>query len=229
MVLLVFLHLFLAVPALAAPEVPQSFKSLHHIPVSGGFANIYVDKAKVRIVNKPVNQNDSDDILVCELLIDTQRLKLIYSMGDSDDSTFIFTAADGKEIGRFNGTTLYMPGGSSIYISGWSNTMFDERRKYTFSNGKFNEVTQPYKYVGLKTTVKRPEFSTDTKPVLVSLYSDQSKSKTVAKLPEGSEIEVLLADGETWYLVRSSFGLVGWVEVPIGAMSTTIGVYFAGD
>ena len=64
MVILVFLHLFLAVPALAAPEVPQSFKSLHHIPVSGGFANIYVDKAKVRIVNKPVNRNDSDDILV---------------------------------------------------------------------------------------------------------------------------------------------------------------------
>ena len=224
--LFLFLHLFMA---FAAPTVPQSFQNLHDIPVANGFAHIYVDKSKARIINKPVSDNSSDDVLVCELLIDNQRLRLIYSTGDSDDSTFIFTSAEGKEIGRFNGTELYMPSGANIYISGWSNTMFNERRKYTFKDGIFVEIKQPYKYVGLKTTVKRPEFSTDSTPVIVTLYSDTSKSQSVAKLPEGSEIEVLLADGETWFLVRTSFGLLGWVEVPMGAMSTAIGVQFAGD
>ena len=61
------------------------------------------------------------------------------------------------------------------------------------------------------------------------LFVDKSKKNKVAVLPEGSEIEVLLSDDPKWYLVRSSFGLVGWVEVPEYAMNTNIGLSFAGD
>jgi SH3-like domain-containing protein len=47
-------------------------------------------------------------------------------------------------------------------------------------------------------------------------------------LPQGAPIEVLINDGE-WYLVRSSFGLTGWVRVKESAMGSSIGVYFMGD
>ena len=63
----------------------------------------------------------------------------------------------------------------------------------------------------------------------LTLYTDKTKTNKVAILPIGSDIEVLLHEKPDWYLVRSSFGLVGWVFVPFGLHETKIGVRFAGD
>ena len=66
---------------------------------------------------------------------------------------------------------------------------------------------------------------------MLKLYASQDKKNTVAILPPGSDIEVVLHDAPDWYLVRSSFGLVGWVHVEEGSMymNQQIGVYFKGD
>ena len=47
---------------------------------------------------------------------------------------------------------------------------------------------------------------------VLTMYSDQNKKNTVAVLPIGAEIEVLLNAPPDWYLVRTSFGLVGYTK-----------------
>lgn len=103
--------------------------------------------------------------------------------------------------------------------------MFNERRKYTYNGKQFVEVKQPYLYVGLKTTVK--PLGSEAAPLV--LYADKSQQTRVATLPVGTEIEVLLQESSEWYLVRTSFGLVGWTKVTMGAYDTQIGIRFAGD
>ena len=135
------------------------------------------------------------------------------------------TKLETRKILGVGATTLYIPKGNNVYAEGWCNTMFNERRKYTYNDKHFAEVKQPYMYVGMKTTVQ-PLGS--EKPPLI-LYSDKSQQTRVATLPVGSEIEVLLQDSNEWYLVRTSFGLVGWTKVTMGAYDTQIGIRFAGD
>jgi len=57
-------------------------------------------------------------------------------------------------------------------------------------------------------------------------------TKEVAKLSAGSSIEVLLADPAEYfrYLVKTSFGLVGWVEFEMVYLDDQIeGLFFKGD
>ena len=122
---------------------------------------------------------------------------------------------------------MYIPNGKNVYSEGWTNSMFNYRRKFTVQGNKLEEVKQPFQYVGVKTKVRK--MPNEEGSVLVTLYADKTKKKKVAVLSEGSEIEVLLSDDPKWYLVRSSFGLVGWVEIPEYAMMTNIGLYYAGD
>ena len=105
--------------------------------------------------------------------------------------------------------------------------MFNLRRKYSFDGKVFQEVQQPFLYVGIQTKVQDVNGEQDQKGL--TLYTDKTKTNKVAILPIGSDIEVLLHEKPDWYLVRSSFGLVGWVYVPLGLYDTKIGVRFAGD
>ena len=121
-------------------------------------------------------------------------------------------------------TTLYIPKGTSLYAEGWTNSMFNLRRKFSYDGKGWKEVKQPFYYVGLKSKVKKVGEQTH-----LQVYADKNKNKKVAVLPVGSDIEVLLCDEKDWYLIRSSFGLVGWVFVAEGLYDTQIGVRFAGD
>ena len=127
---------------------------------------------------------------------------------------------------QLGATTLYIRI-KNIYAEGWSNTMFNLRRKYSFDGKAFQEVQQPFLYVGIQTKVQDVNGEKDQKGL--TLYADKTKTNKVAILPIGSDIEVLLHEKTDWYLVRSSFGLVGWVYVPFGLYDTKIGVRFAGD
>ena len=88
-------------------------------------------------------------------------------------------------------------------------------------------VNQPYHYVGISTTIRQMGLETDP-PTLVRLYSNQKKEQVIATLAAGSEIEVLLADGNHWYLARTSFGLVGWITNG-GDIESPFGLRYAGD
>ena len=220
----IFSVLFLGI-AYAGNPVPQSFKHLKRVEVEGGA--LYVD-ASVQCSPKKLQEEGPDVFEVCLLNIDGQPMHVFFTEGPSADPEFMIHAKDGKEpLLSVGATTMYIPKGKNVYAEGWTNSMFNQRRKFTFDTKKFTEVKQPYYYVGLKGKVQRTPVDEGT--VVVTLYADKTKTQKVAVLTEGSEIEVLLSDDPKWYLVRSSFGLVGWVEIPSSAMFTNIGLYYAGD
>ena len=221
-----------------AGSPPQSFAHLKKVHIEGS-AFIFVDSS-VDCTTKDRTQEENLEELgyqgppvydVCVLTIGGKRTQVTFSNGASDDPYFEFYVLNSK--GEYSkktlgvaATTLYIPNGKNVYAEGWTNSMFNYRRKFSFDGSIFREVQQPMYYVGIKTTVQNIE---PNKKSYLTLYQDKTKSEKVAVIPQGGEIEVLLADGSEWYLVRSSFGLVGWVYVREGLYRTKIGVRFAGD
>ena len=98
--------------------------------------------------------------------------------------------------------------------------MFNMRRKFLLKNNSCIEVKQPFYYVGLKTITLKP----------IQLYRSKEQKEIIAKLFSNSPIEVLINSGE-FYLLKSSFGLVGWIKIPETLIQTSPikGLYFAGD
>ena len=221
-----------------ASSPPQSFAHLKKVEIEGS-AFLFVDPS-VKCSAKEQGLEENLEELgyqgppvydVCVLTIAGKKMQVVFSNGASDDPYFEFYPlnANGeytKSVLGVAATTLYIPNGKNVYAEGWTNSMFNYRRKFSFDGATFQEVKQPMYYVGIQTTVQNVERN---KKSYLTLYQDKTKRKKVAVLPQGSEIEVLLADGPEWYLVRSSFGLVGWVYVVEGLRYTKIGVRFAGD
>ena len=210
--------------------VPQSFTHLKRV-----HPTFYVDSSincneKVKRPKLPEEdtgyRGPPTDIL-CVFKLNGRPTLLTFNPGPSDDPWFTITdIKTDKRLLDTGGDTLYMTKKNTLYIAAQTNEMFKHRRKYTFDGKTFTEVKQPYYYVGQKTKVQRVD---DKTTIAITLYQDKSKKKSVAVLPEGSEIEILLSDDPKWYLVRSSFGLVGWVEINEYAYKTPIGLRFNGD
>ena len=99
--------------------------------------------------------------------------------------------------------------------------MFDVRRKYVLQGDKLVEVKQPFYWVGLESKAKKD----------LVLYSGKDQKETVARLPKGSALTVVLSEGESWYLIKTPFGLVGWLKIEgVSQEADTIeGLYFRGD
>ncbi len=149
---------------------------------------------------------------------------VIFSAGPSGDPSFEFY--NSKEKGKpnfvINGLNLYIPGNGFIYISGHTNNMFDTRKKFQIVNNVFSEVEQPFYYVGISTKTLKP----------LTLYSDKQLKSIVAQLPKNYDIEVLIFEKEnSIFLIRTEFGLVGWVKVGIGSQQPDIidKLFFNGD
>lgn len=112
--------------------------------------------------------------------------------------------------------TLYLRGGKSIYSRVYNNGHYS-KHKYTLDPYRgIKEVEQPFLYIGEAAIVEVPddkECGGYDGPKVLTLYQDQSEDQAVAVLPDGYDIEVVLRDGD-WYLIKSSFGLVGWAQNP---------------
>ena len=106
---------------------------------------------------------------------------------------------------------------------------FYKKQKYFFDGKHLNEVNQPFYYVGL----------TSKTLVTVKLYKNRTinEEEIVAVLPENYDVEVILTDdislksGEIFYLVKTSFGLLGWVPVRALQLKSSVleGIIFKGD
>jgi hypothetical protein len=158
-----------------------------------------------------------------KISLNTQEYYIIdFDEGASDDPTFILLKEENKKlkyISHMPGTSLVIPGDGNLYISGHTNDMFDKRRKFSLSKDRIVEVQQPYYYVGLETKIKKK----------IDLYSTPQQSEVIHSLLKGSKVTVLLNKGDL-YLLKTSFGLVGWTQIPYGSQETSIeGLYFAGD
>ena len=138
--------LLLLTSFVSAGDVPQSFAHLKKVDI-GGEATIYVDPS---VQCKPVDvtsiQTDGDtgyqgppsyDVCTLEIVKGT-KVQITFTSGPSDDPYFQFLpiVPKGKNapssILDVGATTLYIPKGKNVYSEGWCNTMFNERRKFTF-------------------------------------------------------------------------------------------------
>ena len=220
---LVLLGALFVMPGVArADEVPQSFAHLRKVETDDT-GSLYVHP-KQACVPKVFDEEGPAHTELCQLAIGSKTVVVEFSNGPSDDPAFLLRV--GEESLLLPGTSLYAPGGASIYVSGWTNSFHPQRRKFTFDGRRFVEVVQPFEYVGIKSRVTH--IGEEGGSTTVTLFADKEKKGKVAVLPEGSEIEVLLADRDDWYLVRTSFGLVGWYSTH-GSLITPIGLVFAGD
>jgi hypothetical protein len=180
-----------------------------------------------QILNKDITDKNSmiKTIIVAKTRLSEEAKEsylVVYFEGASADPMFIMyrgdTVHDTEVFSEF-GLHLQISGDGSLYLSGHTNNMYNQRKKYTLKEGKFIEVIQPYYYVGVKTKLK------DWLPI----FSDLNQNVLVAKLPKGSSIEVLINSGE-YYLVKSDYGLLGWTKIEMGDRDTNIeGIYYAGD
>lgn len=180
--------------------------------------------------------NDLDYALIGRFKTSAMKesINILFSPGPSVDPQFRITDARNRELFHDFAEELCINANSTIYTSGNTNKMFNERRKYQYANGKVTEVKQPFCYVGVKGKLLKP----------VTLYSQKTGGAIVANLPVGYEIEVLLAEedykkdadgyGEAKnYLARSAFGLVGWLRLKEEDMTmhdpVVRGLGFMGD
>lgn len=194
----------------AAQDQSSSFGWLESLSVDFtqvGEIKVLYNKDTSNVINTKVTYDGYSVVHVIETKIkaDSSSKYLIeYDEGLSVDPVFVVyekTNQGLKEIRRFGGTEIVVPGNGNIYISGHTNNMFNQRRKFTLTYEGFVEVSQPYLYVGISEKTRKP----------ITLYASQKMKTEVAKLPKGSDIEVLINDG-VYYLVKTSYGLLGWYD-----------------
>lgn len=199
------------------------------------------EKKSTRLLNKPCYllskkdplHCDKDSILAEWVLVakfKTGTIKdsvnIIYSPGMSDDPGFVISTKSDKIIGRFSCIEFYINNQGTIYTSGHVNNMYDRRRKYQIQTDTVTEIKQPYNFVGLKGKALKD----------VTLYKDKIGDEIVAQIPKGYEIEILLAESSTKdfepeynFIVKTEFGLVGWLRLEGFSDRVIEGLFYAGD
>ena len=212
--------------------LPESFSNLSTVEIKvTPTYSVYVsyDKNVTKIIKRKLHENDlgfGAPFRVISTILDKRDKKeytIDFQEGLSADPSFTIyeNRIDGLVyINSFNGDHLIIPGNGGIYISGHVNSMFNIRRKYELSEGELKEVVQPFYYVGLKTiTLKSLE-----------LRSETDNKEIIAYIPKNSEIEVLI-NKVNHYLIKTSFGLIGWAEITDVPINETPikGLYRAGD
>ena len=122
---------------------------------------------------------------------------------------FYTTTTPVRRLGGLAGSAISVPGNGSVYVASRQNATYTRRGKYRISAQGFTEIRQPFHSVGFKTKTLKP----------IVLFAAQEGTEEVARLPEGADIEVVLFDpakplDSANYLVRTPFGLLGWVKIP---------------
>jgi hypothetical protein len=153
--------------------------------------------------------------------------EVVVHMGLTDDhnrnTVYGFDGKALKELGSTHALTEVR--GNAIVLSDTWMGFWNRREKYALDRKawKLNLVPQELYFVGAEGTVK------ESFPLVRS-----SKDKSVvANLAQGSKIQVLAATPEdpktrdSWYLVKSSTGLLGWTR-PQNLQDKTEGLPWAG-
>lgn len=220
--------LFLSLCVWAQEKPRQSFDKLKKAKLLNAGIEFWYDPAVTTISDvaiKNAGESLSDEVrcftedeyivahgyVVAKTLIaPADTCYVVYVAGWDEGFRFCRPRAE-KELGAlWAHGLLVVPGTGAVYTSHHRNN-FTARRKYELVNDSLVEVQQPYLYVGLKSKTLKE----------VKIYDTKEKSKLIATLPLGYEIEVLLAEtdifdgGKGFYLVRTSFGLCGWAELAV--------------
>ncbi|WP_411895223.1 hypothetical protein [Winogradskyella sp. A2] len=174
--------------------------------------------------NLCVGVGESDIVIGRFKLENNAFLNLYYSEGQSDDPQLIIEHKT-KIILNVIGDKFHFRG-KSLYVEGYSNNLFDKKRKFIFENGKFNEVKQPLYFVGIKGKLKRN----------IKIHETKDLTSIVATLPKNYPIEIVMAefnenDIAEYFLVKTKFGLLGWLKIEMDDENGGLmdGFYFHGD
>lgn len=228
------LLLLLALTGPCQGEENSSFKWLTPLIVDArapGVVRILYNEKLTKVLDETQAVEDIEIVRVLRTKVDAKSphwYLVEYDEGPSEDPAFsIYRIGEGDSptlIDRLLGLELVIPGNGFVYVSGHTNNMFDERKKYKLEGDSLIEVPQPFRYVGITAPLRRP----------IVLYSSKDQKQEVARVPAGAEVTVLLNE-DAYYLIKTPFGLVGWwklIEEPERGFyeSTPIpGLYYAGD
>lgn len=241
---LVTILLFIFISLTSMAQTKSYFPNLARVSIDTTY-NIFFayEKKCTQLINIPCYSLDKDNPYFCDqdsIIFDwvlvakykndkiKDTLTILYSQGMSDDPSFTITNANNEIIKEINCLEFYINGSGTIYTSGHTNNMFDRRRKFQIQNDSIMEIIQPFNYVGLKGKTLKP----------ITLYKDKTGNDIVAQLPKEYEIEILLAEGttpdfaiDTLFLVKTDFGLIGWLRISEDDIYSTIlkDFYYAGD
>ncbi|MCM0081330.1 hypothetical protein L4X63_06985 [Geomonas sp. Red32] len=242
-VILVMLCLhFNAAEAQESTSLPEPFKGYNKVSVRDASylgPTVLIDPSlkykKIHQEPEPGVEGDfSDDDSYLEFKCGNNTLQIGFTNGLSEDPTFILRTSVGpkKQTVTADGTYLAISNSCFIYISGNSNQFYNVRRKFTVNSKGIREVRQPLYLVDEVCVASAP----------VDLRTQKcGKGESVAKIPKGEKVQILLAeryyhdeDGASTpacqdsglgvfpyenYLVRSQFGLVGWVANSAGSIA----------
>lgn len=221
---------------LAEPSTPghAEFPGLKTLVIEGGDSatpeQIGYLPALANLINKPVPRADAKDpeseqtrLVSTRLSDDSETRYLIdFDPGPSADPMFvIIDEKSGTRLGVIGADKLLVPGNGFLYASGRSNEMHLVHRKFAIREGKLVEIKQPFSYVGLDSKARRP----------LTLKSAKNGGETVAHLPTGTPLQVVLRDDDC-LLIKTRFGLLGWWKMDTGVTADTAeieGIYYAGD
>jgi hypothetical protein len=206
----------------------SAFSSLQRLEVDSNYhVSVYYNPRNCTLLKQSI-KNEAD---IYEMYVLRSRLVpsspdsflVEYNEGPSADPGFIFYRVANDSLlplcYKINGLNLFVPGNGFLYIDGHTDDMFNRRRKYVVSRDSIKEVPQPFYYVGLDSKTKEE----------IRLYADSTNTQVVATVPKGSTVHVLLNKGED-YLIKTEFGLIGWLRIEDGSPNTPIeGIYWAGD
>ncbi|MBP1672759.1 MAG: hypothetical protein H6Q25_574 [Bacteroidetes bacterium] len=218
--------LFISISLNSIAQSKVYFPNLTRVSIDTTYNVFFSYEQKcTRLINKPCFNLDRNNPYFCDLdsvnfdwvLVakfkndkTKDTLTILYAQGMSDDPAFKITNNKHEIIKEFYCLEFYINGSGTIYTSGHTNNMFDRRRKFQIQNDSIMEIIQPFNYVGLKGKTLKP----------ITLYKDRTGNDIVAQLPKDYEIEILLADGtspdfevDTLFLVKTDFGLVGWLRI----------------
>lgn len=204
---------------------PKSFAHLKKITVEENW-DIYAFLAVNFDASNSDENGDSEEIGFVEIAKDQEsKILMKFSNGMSDDPNFVFYKKEFdklKYLFSIDGQQIFIPGNGFIYVSGIANNVFDKKMKYKFVDDKIQEVNQAFYYVGLQTKTLKE----------IKLFSDKERLKHLATLPKKSNIEVVASDftgDDQFYLIKSSFGLLGWWKMDNWNSKEIENLYFRGD
>lgn len=212
-------------------NIAMAFEGLSALTIETNFEDITIkyNEKYSTIINKDITDNESGFLTIrlieTKLKANSNNIYVIdFSEGGSNDPCFqIYYKENNKltYITQFGGLDLTIPYDGYLYVSGHANTMFNKRKKLTIEDKHLIEIEQPFYYVGIESKT-----TADT-----DIFSDLNMTKVVAHLVKGTAVSVIMNYNKNYYLIKTDFGLLGWIMIPSGKRDNTIieDIYFAGD
>lgn len=243
-VLLALIVTFQSISGLCA-DPSTLFPDLTRLDLKNEGVRVWYPKSNAQSVKSPpswLKEYDKAGVYAAEPLVldlghGLPKLALACDSGPSNDpSCRLLTKFDDPASVIFEsaGNDFAFLPSAEIYVFGDTDQLYDHRRLFRFDGKRFNEVAQPFRYVGVEGKTKAPLVLTAARGAKTS-----DAKQILITLTTGSPVTILLnvagEDDEfgqnSDYLVRTREGLVGWAHIPTQPDGTTIveGLRFAGD